>query len=294
MKRNAWKKERHEIYLGGGISNFLGDLGGKDRIGTDYSYADLEFSLTRPSATLGYRYRISRNFGWRTDFAYLKLWGNDKLTAEPFRHNRNLHFKSNVFELNTNIEYAFIYEHKGNRYHVKHTLIRRYKAYNNYFYVSGGVGMFYYNPKAMYNGTWYALQKLGTEGQGLPGGPRKYRRISVSIPLAIGTRLAINKKWTIGIEYNFRKTFTDYIDDVHGVYYDNAAIAAAKGPVAAALADPSLNEIPNATAPNGDGTGAQRGDKQKDSYMALEFKIGMFIKQKKKGSSRYRGSKSKF
>lgn len=55
MSPNAWKKFRHEIYLGGGASNFLGDLGGRDQIGKDYSYADLELALTKPSVTLGYR-----------------------------------------------------------------------------------------------------------------------------------------------------------------------------------------------------------------------------------------------
>lgn len=282
----AWKKYRHEVYLGVGAGNFLGDLGGRDKIGKDYSYADLELSLTRPSATVGYRYRLAKNFGWRTDFNYMRLWGKDALTQEIYRNNRNLSFRTNIFEVSTNLEFAWYINKGGNRYHIKNTRKRRYKSSNHYIYVFGGVGGFYFNPKAQYDGNWYALQPLSTEGQGLPGGPKKYMRFSVSIPMGLGYRLSLNREWTIGIEYNFRKTFTDYIDDVHGTYYDNATIYQLKGKVAAELADPSLGIIPTATMPNGDGTGAQRGDKQMDSYLSLEVKVGYMIKTKKKKKTR--------
>jgi hypothetical protein len=283
----AWKKYRNEIYIGGGAANFLGDLGGRDKIGKDYSYADMEMSLTRPSVTAGYRYRLAKGLGWRTDFNYMRLWGNDALTKELYRNNRNLSFRSNIFELTTNLEIVWNINKGGNRYHIKHTRKRRFKAANHYIYVFGGVGAFYFNPKALYGGKWYALQPLSTEGQGLPGGPRKYSRVSVCIPFGAGYRFSINRQWTIGIEYNFRKTFTDYIDDVHGTYYnDPATLLEQKGPVALALSDPSLDLIPNATANNGDGTGAQRGDKQMDSYFSLELKVGYMLKAKKRKKTR--------
>ncbi len=277
-----WKKQRKELFFGFGVSNFLGDLGGLNKIGTDYSYADLEYTLTRPSATLGYRYRLSRNFGWRNDFNYMQVSGSDALTKDIYRHNRNLSFKSNIFELSSNLEYAFIFDKQGHKYDIKKTKMRRQKNRNSYIYFSVGVGVFWFNPKALYNGTWHELQKLGTEGQGQLNGTKKYRRISVSIPMAIGVRFIVGKKMTIGLEYNFRTTFTDYIDDVSTTYYDNNVIKQNNGQVAAALADPSLNEIKNATSPNADGTGTQRGDKQKDSYMAIELKFGFFLKQKRK------------
>lgn len=290
-KRDSWKKERKEVLLGGGVSNFLGDLGGLNKIGTHYSYADLELVLTKPSASLGYRYRLNKRFASRTEFSYLYVSGNDKLTLEPFRHNRNLNFKSNIFELSTVIEMSLSFDRHGNRYHIKKTLIRRYKQYSSYYYIFVGVGGFYFNPKAQYGGNWYALQPLSTEGEGLPGGPRKYRRFSVSIPIGIGCRFKLHSRWTIGLEYNFRKTFTDYIDDVSGVYYDKQMLMAKKGPIAVALADPSLGIIPTATAPNSDGSGAQRGDKRdKDAYLNLQVKVGYTLNNKK----RRRITKAKF
>ncbi|MDP2388470.1 MAG: DUF6089 family protein [Bacteroidota bacterium] len=286
MSSNSWKKQRHEVYFGGGAGNFLGDLGGKNQIGKDYSYADLEMSLTRPSVTAGYRYRLAKHWGWRSDLNYMRLWGKDALTEEIFRNNRNLSFRTDLVELSTNLEFAIYINKGGNRYHIKNTRKRRYKSNSHYIYFFGGVGAFYFNPKAQYNDQWYALQPLSTEGQGLPGGPKKYKRVSVSIPMGMGYRLSLSKQWTIGLEYNFRKTFTDYIDDVHGTYFDPELLFQYKGPVAVALADPSKGVIPTATMPNSDGTGAQRGDKQLDSYMALEIKVGYILKTKKRKKTR--------
>jgi opacity protein-like surface antigen len=290
-KRDSWKKERKEWILGTGAANFLGDLGGLNKVGTHYSYADIEWAMTHPTASLGYRYRINKRFASRTEFSYLYVSGDDKLTKEPFRNNRNLNFKSNIFELATVIEVSLSFDRHGNRYHIKNTMFRRYKQYSSYYYLFGGVGGFYFNPKANYGGVAYALHSMSTEGEGLPGGPKQYKRVSISIPIGIGARWKLNAKWTVGLEYNFRKTFTDYIDDVSGTYYDKGKLLQYKGPVAVALADPSLGHIPNATAPNGDGSGAQRGDKRdKDAYMNLQVKVGYVMPNKK----RRRITKAKF
>ncbi len=289
MSSNAWKKQRHELYIGIGASNFLGDLGGRDDIGKDFSYADLELSLTRPSLTMGYRYRALKFLAFRADFNYMRLYGSDELTKEPIRNNRNLSFRSPIVELSGIVELTSQITTMGNRYHIKKTMRRRYKSSNQYLYVFMGIGMFYYNPQALYNGRWVDLKPLSTEGQGLPGGPAEYNGISVCIPFGFGYRLNISRKLTIGLEYNFRKTFTDYIDDVSGVYYNKQLLLDYKGPVAVALSDPSKGEIPGATAPNSDGTGAQRGDLQKDSYMCIELKVGYFLttKSKKRARSKF-------
>ena len=81
---------------------------------------------------------------------------------------------------------------------------------------------------------------------------------------------------------NYRKTFTDYIDDVSTTYYfDRNALLEAYGPKSLALSDPSLGNIPGASLPNGDGTGAQRGDKENDSFMSMQFKISYLLSSKR-------------
>ena len=53
-----WKTHRGEYMLGLGISNFLGELGGRNQIGSPFVW-DLEFKLTKPAGSLGYRYYIA-------------------------------------------------------------------------------------------------------------------------------------------------------------------------------------------------------------------------------------------
>ena len=281
---NDWKKYRKELVVQAGVSEFLGDLGGLNRIGTDFSPVDLEFTLTRPALTLAYRYKFAKNFNIHSSFNYLLVAGDDKLTTEQFRNNRNLNFKSNIFELAVRAEVSLFASQVGHRYGIKKTLKRRHKGKSNEFILFAGVGGFWYNPKGRNtSGKWENLYPLHTEGQGLPGGPKQYKRISVSIPMGIAWRMTLNKLWCIGLEYSYRKTFTDYIDDVSTTYYpDRVAQADAYGVKSLAYADPSLGNIPYATANNGDGTGAQRGDKEKDSYMSLQFTVGRFFPPKRR------------
>ncbi|MFN5458613.1 MAG: DUF6089 family protein [Bacteroidota bacterium] len=288
-QRNDWKRERQEVIFGCGVSNFLGELGGKDRIGTDYSPADLEMSLTRPTMMLGYRYRLDRNWAVRGEFNFLRVWGDDKLTKEPFRNNRNLYFRSNIYELSANIEYAFIYDKKGNKYHIKHTFKRRYKAANIYSFIYMGISVFRFNPKAMYQGTWIALQPLGTEGQGLKPGTKKYARIAVAIPMGIGFKMRLTDQWTIGMETNYRITFTDYIDDCSTTYYDNYELLSNNSAASAQLADPNLGQFPLQLDENGKTrSGLQRGDsKQNDSFMSINI-TGSYILKGKRGSKKTR------
>ena len=67
------------------------------------------------------------------------------------------------------------------------------------------------------------------------------------IPFGISAKYSINRNVSISLEYNFRFTFTDYMDDVSGYYFDADAIAAAnggigteKGDAAAYLSNPAI------------------------------------------------------
>lgn len=184
-RANDWKKFRKEVIIQAGVSEFLGDLGGLDKIGTDYSPVDLEFTLTRPAVSLAYRYKIAKNFNWHSSFNYLLVAGDDKLTSEPFRNNRNLNFKSNIFELATRVELSYFSKKAGHRYGIKKTLSRRMKSRTWELIGFVGVGAFYYNPKGKHpiTGQWVKLRPLHTEGQGLPNGPKQYSQFAVSIPI---------------------------------------------------------------------------------------------------------------
>jgi hypothetical protein len=280
-----WKKFRKEVFVTMGTANFLGDLGGRDRIGTDYSPVDLNFSQTRTAFGAGFRYKLDRWINVTGTFNYLILRGNDAKTNEEFRNNRNLNFKSNIFELAGRVEIGFQSTRVGNRYGIKRTLTNRMTNKNHAVFAFIGVGGFYYNPKGQYKGSgaWIKLRGLHTEGQGLPGGPRQYTNYSICIPIGGFYKLTFNRTWSIGLEFAWRKTFTDYIDDVSSRYYDPIALGNAYGAQSVLMADPSLGLIDGFSSPDASGLAAQRGDvNQKDSYMSLQITAGYVIKQKRK------------
>jgi len=268
--KQRWKAYRSEIHIGAGATNFLGELGGADQIGTDY-FKDLELSQTRIAISAGLRYKLSQMFALNTHLTYGKVAGDDALTKEFFRNYRNLNFKSNIWELNSNFEFAFIREQVGHRYRLKG--VRGQRGFEMSAYGFVGIGVFYFNPKGERNGEWVKLRNLNTEGQGLTSTRKKYSNIQLAIPLGIGFKYSFDRRWGIGLEYGIRKTFTDYIDDASKTYYDNNALLIQKGALSAAMADKSDKDFPYITAP-----GEQRGDpRDKDSYMfaiiSLNYKL---------------------
>ena len=272
---NRWRSMRYEAIFGVGASNFLGELGGADQVGTDF-YRDLEISQTRPAAAVGLRYYLSNRTALRAMFTYAILTGDDATTNEFYREYRNLNFKTNIFELSTVFEYMFLAERIGARYNLKG--VKGLRGYNIAFYGFAGVGVFKFNPKGELDGEWHELQPLGTEGQGVIPTREKYDLIQLNIPVGLGFKYALDRRWSIGIEYGVRKTFTDYIDDVSRSYVESTLLLQ-NGPLAVALADKSNGDFPQNTAP-----GAQRGDPtDKDSYLFAIFNINYKLRS---GNSR--------
>ena len=278
-----WKSHRHEISGGFGVANFLGELGGRNEIGSPFVW-DLEFSQTRPAVSLAYRYFLARTMALRTTLGYGILAGNDNLTTELFRNNRNLNFKTDLFELSLALEFHLFSEELGHVYDLRG--VKGTKSSRVGFYAFVGVGGIYFDPKAQFNNAWVKLRPLGTEGQGLPGGADPYSNFSVSIPMGVGLRKALSRSWSYGLELQYSKTFTDYIDDVSTNYYDGDALAAAHGPEAAYLANPTLNNdgLEYATL-----AGQQRGDPDDlDAFLFFKLEVHYKIYKYKSKSKKYR------
>lgn len=277
---------KYEVLGGAGFTNFLGDLGGANQIGT-HLIKDYDLRATRPVISAGFRYRNHRLFAVKAMFEMGLVGGSDAYTKDIYRQNRNLSFLSPIIELSVQGEYYFIKEKRNNVYRITGVKGKKKRKYT--MYALGGVGVFFYSPSALGpDGKRHGLRKLNTEGQGLPGGPKKYSNFNVCLPVGFGYKYSFDRQWSIGAEVGFRKTFTDYIDDVSGVYYDNAAIKANFGDIAAQMADPNLGDIKGATMPNGDGSGAQRGEtKFKDSYMFVEVNVNFKFTKKRRTRSKF-------
>ncbi len=277
---------KYELIGGVGIANFLGDLGGANKTGTHF-LNDFEFRGTRPNLSVGARYKANYYFSFKGMLTSAIVAGKDSWTQEVYRNNRNLSFRSPIIELSVQAEYYLLREKMSGIYKI--TNFKKKRARKTTLYLLGGIGVFFYSPSAQnFDGQRYRLRKMHTEGQGLPGGPKQYSNFNICIPVGLGYKYAIDRRWAVGAELAFRKTFTDYIDDVSGQYYDNKAIQQAYGVNAAYLADPSLGLIQGATLPNGDGSGAQRGETQyKDSYVFLDFTVSYKFSKKRRTRSKF-------
>ncbi len=278
-----WTRERHHLILGLGGAGFMGDLGGADNIGSQ-GIKDFDFSAVRPSFMAGYRYMLLQNLGITANLTFGYVYGDDQFTEEPFRNNRNIHFRSPITELSTTVQYYLLrMEREGARYRSL-TGARVTGSFGVSAYLFAGIGGFYFNPqgyfeRSNYTGDlpieelpadgWYNLRALRTEGQGYFETRDEYSPFSIAIPFGLGAMVQINRNISIGLQYGFRKTFTDYIDDVSKTYVDPTIFnlifeEPARAALAEYFANPTTNELSkNVTAP-----GQQRGNPfNTDAYM---------------------------
>lgn len=244
--------QRNEIGVFLGTSYYLGDLN-----------PSKHFLLTKPAGGIVYRYVFNPRWAIKMNGLYGTVAGDDAVSK--FNEQRNLSFKSGLFEMSTQLELNFLPYVTGNKE-------------EDYFspYIFGGISVFSFNPKAEYAGTWYELKQLGTEGQGTSeySSIRKpYSLTNVSFPFGLGFKYSIGKSICIGAEWGLRKTVTDYLDDVSTTYADPLILSAENGPMSATLADRSGENVNN--------TGLQRGNSgTKDWYaftgafITVKFKAG--------------------
>lgn len=244
-----------KVGVSGGSTNYLGDLDD-----------DLTFRYTKAGFGLDASYRFNPFMSIRA--GYFRGWARAAdsmaITSEA-RNRRNLSFRTQIREFNAIVVFDFVPHDRGYNYRPPYVP-----------YVFGGIGVFSFNPQALLGNTWYDLQPLGTEGQhlGEPQYPEPYALTQVSIPLGAGIRFALSPRWDLEIETGFRKTFTDYLDDVSGEYPDLTALAA-QNEIAAQLSDRiDRNLYPQgAAAVNG-----IRGDRtQSDWYIYTAIRLSYII-----------------
>jgi hypothetical protein len=283
-----WSLNKKEFFLGFGATQFTGDLGGRNRIGTDFSLVDIDFPATSFGGVIGFRYRFHPYFATSSTLNIGMLKGNDALTNEVVRNSRNLQFRTMIYEYSQRLEFIlFANEKFGARYRIPGR--NAAKNRNERVYLFTGAGICYFNPEAQYNGSWVKLDPLNTEGQGLPGGAIETLPISMTIPFGIGLRMGIGQMLRIGIEASYVKTFSDYIDDVSTTYYDPSLLGSE---AAAYLSNPAASNVVW-FAP-----GQQRGDKNKDAYYYLNvvaaYNITYKSSLKKRRSYQWNRARYKF
>jgi hypothetical protein len=208
---------KEKIYNSIGISlnalNYYGDLSPTPkRVSTD-------LSLTRPAIGISFTHRFGPRYQIVGSFTYGGIRGSDASSADPnderngyYRYARNLSFRNRIKELSVVAQFD-LFENQA-------TYISRVK-WTPYAYL--GIAVFHHNPQAQVPktdllgntfsnaGEWVNLQPLETEGE-------SYKLIQPAIPFGLGARFRLNEVMDFAVEFGFRYTFTDYLDDVSGYY----------------------------------------------------------------------------
>jgi hypothetical protein len=289
-----WRRNKKELVLNVGPTGFLGELGGRDMIGKDYSMADLDLKSTTFNVGFSYRYRFKPYFATSTIASVGMIKGDDKLTLESARNARNLNFKSTIISVYQRIEVMLYFKESfGHKYNFKG--LKGKKNKNEQIYLFTGVGFTYFNPKGNYFGQWMPLRPLHTEGQGFPGRPKEYLPVTVIIPSGIGMRFGLSRMWRLGLELTYFKTFTDYMDDVSTTGFDTDLLLEKYGPESAYLSNPAETEQYKAWYANGQ----QRGDsKNKDAYLYANFivvrNISYKVSSPRRPQLKWKGMRAKF
>lgn len=243
-----------EIGFTAGGMNYIGDLNN-------------QHIYDKPNLAFGGLLRFNFDERWSlrfdVDYGHIEGGNPDYLTR------RNLNFKSHILEGTLRMEFNFF------------PFSMRDDQFSWTPFLFCGIGFFTYNPIAFYTDPitgesgWYDLQPLCTEGQGTSLNPEisPYVLKQLSMPFGIGAKYHPSKSLTLSVEYGFRKTWTDYLDDVSTVYVDNQQLKEIMGDVAAGLADRSGEVEPGFV----NVAGMKRGDDSLDDWFAY-FNINMTVK----------------
>jgi hypothetical protein len=241
--------------------DFLVSLG----VGTSQYFGEMvnpgEFGQVKPNIVVGAEYFLTNRISARGELTWFQLAGDDR-DANDDRRERNLHFKSSNLEFNvTGVVYL---SPQG---------VRFYQRSKLNFYGFAGIGVLYFNPKADYQGTTYALQPLKTEGV-------SYSRVQPVIPFGLGVRIKVDPFFNIMIEGGYRKTFTDYLDDASSARYPGYPDAnPITDPIAKALSDRRQeyqDEFGNGRVVS-TASGRRGNPNKKDNYMMVNVKVQYYL-----------------
>jgi hypothetical protein len=258
-------KSQWALDFGGsiGATNYLGDIGGGSGTGRRF-ISDIKLVKTRWNFGTFVRYKIKPKVSLRLAVDYIRLEGDDKLSSNPARRFRNFNFRNDIYDVGLTMHYFFFENNDiGRTYRFKNGIR---------CYIFGGLGGFYSNPKTLYKGVWVPLQPLATEGY-------KYKKFVIDIPMGIGAYLTFAKRHRLGFELNYRKTFTDYLDDISGDYPQDPGNAYMRGLIIRKDELGPTEAAANPEAYAAHNWGYKRGEKKnKDSFLALSISYSFVIK----------------
>jgi hypothetical protein len=247
---NTGQAQWLELGLSTGVTSYVGDI--PSPVGT--------FQWGAAGAAYA-KYNFNPHWGLKMQWGMQRIYAADSLSGVASRDTINLSFRNNIRSALLQAEFNFWPFVPGSR--------KKKSAP----YVGLGIGRIVFDPQAKYRGNWVSLQPLGTEGQGLdekPGmkglvEPERYALGAWTFPVTLGFRHNLRDKHSIGIEFVYCYTSTDYLDDIKGKFVDASLLRLHRNGMSADLSDRSWENDHTLRAP-----GTQRGvNAYNDAYWSL-------------------------
>ena len=228
--------------------NYAGDLQEKKITTTGGSYG----------LTVGGTYQFNGHILANLNLTYGQVGASDANNGPKYFY-RNLNFKSNIFETAVTLE--------GDLFDIRSSTSGDYSNSDAGFtritpYAFVGLGIFNFDPYTTYNGQKVYLPPLKTEAEAEP-----YSLWKPVFPFGIGLKYAVSDDIVIAGEIDYRKTTTDYLDDVSTYHFVDTTTFT--NPLARTLSY-RADEIAGTKYP----FYGQRGNpKKKDNYYAFMIKV---------------------
>ncbi len=265
-------KVTYEVGGSLGVMNCLTDLGGGKGIGKNF-IKDINPGNTEPCGSVYLSAFYKNAIAIRTEAVWGIVKASDAVLknikeSSGGRYDRNLSFRSSIFEISLLAEIHPRYFKKYNR---KEKLPRLSP------YLLGGIGYFAFNPQAKLDNEWVDLRPLSTEGQGFAEYPSQkvYKLKQINFPVGGGIKYKLSSFINFSVECVYRILMTDYLDDVSTTYIDKTLFQ--KYFTGAELAKAlTLHNRQNEINPtHNTSIGDIRGNpKKNDAYFSINFKLG--------------------
>lgn len=281
---NAKSQYSMDFGLSLGAANYLGEIGGGEGEAKPW-LLDMKFQQTQFAVGGFYRVNFTRELAAKISFNYGRIEGADSLSGNPARVARNLSFRTDLMEFSLEGQYAFFSFNDMSR--------RSKNRVDFSSYAILGAGYLLYYPYAQYEGKWYALRPLATEGI-----ENQYDEAAFVYFGGIGASFTFNRKIRLGFETAYRFANTDYLDDVSTDYaydprfpFDDVEVPFEESKIFANRSDEAF-ERGDADLPNRNffRRGARRGNPDgNDGYLFAQITVSYVISKGNSFSrSRYR------
>ena len=192
-----------------GAASYLGEIGGTTGEAKPW-LLDMKLSQSNVAAGRFFRHDFTKSLSGKVSINYIRIEGADSLSDEPTRLGRNLSFRTDMIEAVVTAEFRFFQMRDLSR--------RSRQRIDFATYILAGAGILSFNPTAQDNeGNWVDLRPLQTEGP-----ENAYEQTTIVVPVGAGAQFTFNKKFRLGVEFGYRFSSTDYLDDISTRYADPA------------------------------------------------------------------------